>query len=244
MPEITRGVLVAANFEQEWMLKWWYNHYTILNDYPICFADFGMSRSALNWCQSKGVVIPVHTTFSPKMISDKQQKHFEKMYYGDVLEGRKAWFLKPFAMKKSPFEKTIWIDLDCEVKSNLKEVFTYADKPPHFSVARDLKTSEQMHTHLNTIPGCTKYYNSGVISFQRSSPILKKWIENIPLHFETYLSDQEVLSHTIYEEGFKVTELPKKYNYLSGFEEIENPSIIHYATRYGKDHIRKKILSI
>lgn len=241
MPEITRGVLVAANFEQEWMLKWWYNHYTMLNDYPICFADFGMSKSALNWCKTKGLVISIDASISPTGISPQKEKLFKKLYYGDVHEGRKAWFLKPFAMQKSPFEKTIWIDVDCKVRSNLNKVFTYSDNMPHFSLARDLKNSEKMHIHLNTIPECTKYYNSGVISFRNDAIVLKKWIENIPKYFETYLSDQEVLSHTIHENAFEITELPKKYNYLIGFEVVENPSIIHYATRYGKDHIKKEI---
>jgi len=45
------GVVVAANGTQEWLLKWWWDHYSKNSDFPVTFFDLGKSKSARNFCE-------------------------------------------------------------------------------------------------------------------------------------------------------------------------------------------------
>ena len=54
------GVLTGCDENHEWMLKWWWKHYTSSNTLPVTFLDFGMSKSAQIWCKKRGLVIPVN----------------------------------------------------------------------------------------------------------------------------------------------------------------------------------------
>lgn len=71
---------------------------------PIVVADFGLSQ--------KGIKVAVESG-------------------AEILTGfwkpeRKSWFLKPEAVLLSPYEKTCWIDIDCEVVAPCPEIFDYA----------------------------------------------------------------------------------------------------------------------
>ena len=41
---------------------------------------------------------------------------------------RNAWFKKPLACLQSPFKRTIWVDLDCEVRRELGELFALGEQ--------------------------------------------------------------------------------------------------------------------
>lgn len=87
------------------MLEWWWENYSKHNDLPVAFANFGMSRKAINFCQSRGILINL------------TQK-----------TGKRNWFKKPFAMLGCPFNKVAWLDLDCEIRGKINPLFEYAKK--------------------------------------------------------------------------------------------------------------------
>ncbi|MDP6585262.1 MAG: hypothetical protein QF535_11430, partial [Anaerolineales bacterium] len=102
-PSIKRSVVTGCDVRHEWMLPWWYNHYTKYNKCKIYFADFGMSAQMIKWCSAKGGYIDLRWTHR-----------------------RRQWFKKPFAMLACPAKKVFWIDLDCEIRGSIDPLFAYA----------------------------------------------------------------------------------------------------------------------
>lgn len=96
-------IVVGVDDNHEWMLKWWYFHYNKHNNYPIVFADFGMSRFARQWCAKHGTIVDITDTI------------------------RRNWFKKPSAILNCPYNYIIWMDIDCEIRGNIGPLFNYAD---------------------------------------------------------------------------------------------------------------------
>jgi hypothetical protein len=94
-----KGVVVACNQAQEWILPWWLANYLQHNSHPVAFADLGMSQQMRKWCESKGTLI----TF-PTRISNP--------FYGKVM-----------SILHSPFRKTLWCDNDVEIRGPVDEWF-------------------------------------------------------------------------------------------------------------------------
>ena len=51
------GILVATDKQIEWMLPWWWHHYSKHNRYPVVFVDLGMTETAKAWCRQRGKLI-------------------------------------------------------------------------------------------------------------------------------------------------------------------------------------------
>ncbi len=210
------GVLVGSDASQEWLLPWFWEHYSSCNDSPVAFADFGMSEEALLWCKSKGEVV----SGFPSLNRTDRNPLWEKRYGQEVWKAREAWFKKPFALLASPFEKTVWIDLDCEVLSPLDALFGY-----DFAIAK-----ERNEDFL---------YNSGVIVYKKNLPLIQKWADVTKHSSHLYLGDQEILSHLICQDNPPMHELPSSYNWRMTDGLNLNAHIIHFAGAWGKTFIKK-----
>lgn len=90
-----RGILLICSQPQEWMLPWWWMHYHFHNSFPVIFIDLGISNAAKVWCAKRGEVISLDPT------------QFEKSQ----------------AMRLSPFDKTLLLDLDAQVCCPLGPLF-------------------------------------------------------------------------------------------------------------------------
>ncbi|EKE08358.1 MAG: hypothetical protein ACD_17C00210G0003 [uncultured bacterium] len=141
------------------------------------------------------------------------------------VEARNAWFKKPLACLQSPFAKTLWIDVDCEVKAPLTPLFEYAS---HFAMALE------QNPYLAQYP----LYNSGVIAFRNNHPLLQCWAEWCYLKNKTFRGDQEVFSHMIGERNIRIDELPPIYNWSRRSEERSDAAILHWHGYHGKFIIR------
>lgn len=106
-PPVVSGRAVVTGFDSghEWMLKWWHGHYKKHNDYPVYFADFGMSPTCQSWCRDNGTLLDLRFQC-----------------------GKANWFKKPFAMLACQHDEIMWIDLDCEVRLAISPLFEYASK--------------------------------------------------------------------------------------------------------------------
>ena len=98
------GIVVGADAQYEWMLPWWIKHYSKHNEYPICFADFGMTSLVRKFCAINGILIDL------------------------TYKASKNWFKKPAAMLACGFGRMIWVDLDCEVRGSLAPILEYASR--------------------------------------------------------------------------------------------------------------------
>lgn len=229
---MTKGILIGCDQNQQWMLPWWWKHYSQHNNYPVAFVDFGMSAEAKKWCQSKGHWIsldaPKNFVFPKTLIASDLSTEWEKIYGKDLWQEREKWFYKPFALAQTPFDETIWVDLDCEITGSLAPLFHKIHV--HSKMALALESEQTI-------------YNSGVIAYHRNSPLLQQWTDLSYRHNDQFLGDQDVLTFIINQENIEVTELPSKYNWVVregiNFEAI----ILHWAGKWGKEVIRRQVLS-
>jgi hypothetical protein len=215
----SHGILVASDKNQEWLLKWWWERYTRHNNYPVAFVDFGMTPEMADWCKEKGDLIPfsysIHPSSNKKIVAET-----ERIYGNEVVSVRNCWFKKPLAFTLTPFDKTVWLDLDCEVLGSLAPLFTYKN----LALAKEIKNP--------------LLYNSGVIVFEKNSPLIKKWAKESEKASERYIGDEELLSFLIHSKNIKVDELPPEYNWRMCKGLNINAQIIHWVGKWGKEIIK------
>jgi len=200
----TEGIIVGCDRNQEWLLTWWWKHYTAHNDFPVAFADFGMSEAARKWCQERGQLFDLAVNdYSAKefWVSSEEKKEWEESY-GPLVDHfdsfRSAWFKKPFAALHSPFSRSVWIDLDCEIRGSLTPLFRCLDFPIDIAVRLAVPKKG--------------IYNSGVLVFRRGAEIIRQWAKEAFEHSDRYVGDDIVLSAMIFKYCPALLELPEKYN--------------------------------
>lgn len=189
-PQQDCGVVIGVDKNQEWMLDWWWEHYFKHNDYPVFFADFGMSERGIDYCKSKGE------------ISSKIE-----------LENT-PWFKKPFGCLHSPFKKAIWLDTDCEVRGNLKPIFDFInDKELAATIDRGMPKK-----WFEALPSDIRIFNSGTLVYNHGDPIIQKWalMTLLMLHLQPLegklkipTGDQEIYALAVRQYGpERAKELP------------------------------------
>jgi hypothetical protein len=240
----TKGVLTACDKNQEWILPWWWHHYHKNNSYEVTFVDLGMTKEAIKWCQTKGHLIPLKKeknfvkdkeNISPKLVK-LWTNHQKKLSWSH----REKLFLKPLALMQTPYQKTIWLDCDCEVKCPLDPLFLLTKNPSKLSVAIDASIAwkaKKKWTSKKEVP-----INSGVIVYEKSSSVIQKFAEKAKTDNAEFFTDQELLSRILYEEKSSFSLLDTKYNYAMPWSKIDYPSCIdHWTLQFGKIHIYQQI---
>jgi hypothetical protein len=234
------GIVVGCDISQDWMLPWWWHHYQKHNNFPVAFVDFGMSFERKEWCKARGQYIRLKTLDFATERKEMDPADVQKMEaeFGIYFwESRNAWFKKPFACLKSPFERTIWVDLDCEVRDSLKPLFAYTEAEPRFAIAKDQIVKDPPRP-----PATYTVYNSGVIAFHKQGlPLIEEWAAWCVARNHTIRGDQEVLSQMIGEKGLAVTELPEIYNWSRCQLDHGAVKVFHWHGGPGKYVIRHQI---
>lgn len=174
-PDEELGIVIGVDKNQEWMLDWWWETYFRHNDYPVLFADFGMSPRGLDFCRSKGKVS------------------------GRVELDDTPWFKKPFGCLQSTFQRAIWLDTDCEVRGNLKPLFQLPGGH-QFSATIDRGTPRQW---FDALPKGMSVFNSGTLVYSHGEPVVQKWalmtllmltLEPVKGKLKIPTGDQEIFS--------------------------------------------------
>lgn len=234
-PPEDEGILVASEAGLEWLLPWWWSHYQKTNTRPVAFVDFGLSPSMKSWCQKRGRLIPFE---GPKLaVSPREQTDPEKVAFWELLYGTNFWekrphfFRKPLACLLTPFATTLWIDLDCEIRHSLDEIFAYKSTPQRFSISRDLITS---------LPGRT-IYNSGVFLFEHQHHLIERWVNLCLESNGEFYGDQEALSHLLLTDNQFISELPSLYQWSHFLGENGLSRIVHWHGDSGKQAIAKQM---
>ncbi|MBY0529746.1 MAG: hypothetical protein K2P51_06105, partial [Rhabdochlamydiaceae bacterium] len=162
------GVLVGTDRSQEWLLAWFYAHFRKHNpDCPIAFADFGMSPEAHLWCQERGRVFhvegfPLENVENGEFIFRNELWQLNPLNVADFPSERKYFFYKPLAFALSPFRRTLWLDLDCEVRGNLNALLNAKLLPGGVCAAYSGK-SFFMKNRTKDFMFLIDKYNSGVL---------------------------------------------------------------------------------
>ncbi len=221
-----KGILIGSDSSTEWLVPWWWKYYSKYNDFPVAIADFGMTPKIVKWCQKRAQVFSLKNSqdFVQKKssLSKKLSQEWQKTYKGDVWQARQAWFKKPLACLQTPFDLTIWMDIDCEVCGSLKPLFDISKKGVELAVAREE----------------TQDYNSGVLLFPKNASFLQKWAQLCVEHNAKYMGDQNALTDLILSKKIRIKELDAKYNWqmIKGY----NASVViaHWCA-WGKEYIQR-----
>ena len=206
---LSKAVLVGSDANTEWMLPWFVENFKKYNDTHLSIVDFGMTEEAQKWCETNVDSL------------------------GDMrVETPHAWFLKPFAMANSPFKKTIWLDIDCEILGDVSPIFSKI-APDKLSMVVDRPWSKRFNTTM---------YNSGVVAFEGRPKILELWCERVKS--KPGRGDQETLHEMLdpLQQMMYINEIENKWNVLR-LQHIEGPKvndtvINHWTGMKGKEHIR------
>ncbi len=229
------GIIVGADMTQEWLLPWWWKNYQRFNTHPVAFFDLGMSSEMKDWCKERGLYIqlPVADIFvTPKEeIGPSQINEWEEGFGKNFWPSRNAWFKKPLACLQSPYERSIWIDLDCEIRGPIGSLFGFSDHPSGFAMAREAQEIDPK----------APLYNSGIIVFKRGISIFEKWAEDALERNHLFAGDQNALSFRIFEEKLTIGEIPLIYNWSRCNPDNQDAVILHWHGVHGKSVIAHQI---
>ncbi len=214
------GIIIGSDQAHQRLLPTWWLNYRLHNNFPVTFIDFGMDERGVEWCRARGRVIPltekiVFSSYSPEM----------KKVFGHLPQSvRSAWFKKPLACLKTPYERTLWVDTDCLIRAHLGPLFEHASS---FALTEEPKAVIDRWRKLHYLAPHEKLYNSGVIAFEKNSPLLPLWVEACKKRFR---GDQEALSAVFYQHRFKPLKLPPTYNWiLTTLPMNKKAHILHFA---------------
>ncbi len=237
-----QGIIAGCDQKQEWLLPWWWKHYSSHNSYPVTFIDFGMSQSAIAWCKERGECLcmpPTPPIVQKKNIPTEQRDLWEAHYGKKIWSARKIWFKKPFALLLSPYSFTIWLDLDCQVNGSLEPLFHLLFLGVEIALKKEPQSIQELHRKKKLIlPGETNY-NCGLIAFRKEATILHQWTEEIACRNHQYTFDQQALARAASNHRPNLLELPDSYNWSASDGLNPNALVIHYHGGILKQLIRE-----
>ena len=215
----SQGVVVASDKHMEWLLPWWWERYSSCNILPVVFVDLGMSREKKKWCQKKGSVLSLEGKRQEKLPPPETLLEWKKRYGESYVQARNAWFKKPLACRMSPFETSLWLDLDCEVLENIEHIFSFLQGGQEISIAWDARQ---------------EVYNSGVIVFRKNSPLMEEWADLASTQSDLYWGDDRILSSILERFPEKVSLLSDLYHWRLSEGLPMGAKIIHWCGEWGK----------
>lgn len=226
------GVMVASNHEQEHFLPWWWMNFRLFNNFPVTFVDFGdMSAIARKWCSQRGnlITLGIPDTFIAKKedVDPKLADLWEKCN-SDVWLGRLAWFKKPFALLKSPYQKTVWLDLDCQTKRSIQPLFSNYLEEADIALFPEKEEHQKKFQERGILLPGEKIYNSGVIAFRHGIPLIEEWVKQVFSKSKECENDQEILCKLLSRSNAKLAELPIIYNWFVRDGANPDAVIVHW----------------
>lgn len=229
------GVIVGCSKQIEWLLPWWWMHFRLHNEYPVTFFEFDeMTPMGRAWCCKRGLLLPLQIptnefVVNKDRVSPESAAIWEKSVSGiDAWKGRLSWFKKPFACLQSPYERTIWIDLDCQVRKSIDKLFLYCENPFQFSLAEEPSEILRNHEEGKLILPGEMEYNTGVMVFKNGSELVSDWARMCIERNNIVRGDQEAISRLLHEKGIKLIAMPPEFNRRYHLPQSPNTIIIHW----------------
>lgn len=203
------GVIVASDASQEDLLPFWWHKYRRHNKLPVCFMDIGMTQRMADWCAARGIY-----------------KHIGSPY-------ARPWFAKPMACLQTPFERTIWMDTDCEVLGDIEPM-------------GDLVSEHGLALAQDEWQVCKRkrsWWQSGLFVYQHGHPLFTDWALATVKQAGTVRGDQDILNKLYDDKKYPCTEIPATYTKVGcNVADIKDyQKIIHWAGVDGKMYMRHVI---
>lgn len=241
------GVIAGCCRSQEWLLPWWWMHYTVHNVHPVTFIDFGdMSSKARRFCSERGDLISIGDLDNlpqPDKDPSTVYKPQWKSKGVDLKISRAAWFKKPFACLRSPYARTLWIDLDCQIRKSIEPIFEFCENPFAMALGIEPEIVQQFHQQTGALCYGEIEYNTGVIAFKRGCTIIREWSEICLRRNDSFRGDQEALSRMLFENDIRLPLLLPIHNCRAEMKTEVDPKavIIFHWLGGSKHHIRDQI---
>jgi hypothetical protein len=239
------GVIVGTSRRQEWLLPWWWMHFRMHNDLPVLFVDFGdLSSEALSWCRKRGEVVKLELSDdfmgSRDEIDPMLVKDWESMQ-PNVWSLRFTWYKKPFTLLLSPFQKTLWLDLDCQVQGSLDPLFSIPLQEGGIGIVAESERYQLINWKTGRNKSTKLCYNAGVILYETGSKIVQEWIAQSKQKNREHCSDQQMLVHVLNTSNIPFTSLPAEYNWTLDRGLSPKAVILHCFGDIGKVFIKNQI---
>lgn len=151
----------------------------------------------------------------------------------DIINQRKIWFTKALSLLKTPYEKTLWVDLDCKFLTPVDDIFSTCDNEGGLALTLDVPETTKRWKEVGFLSQNAKGYQVGVILYKRHSALMNKWAKNCVLKHKIEYSEQTSLDHTLEEENIPVPLLSQYYNWLDAKRVHPEAKIVHYG---GEEH--------
>lgn len=202
------GVIVGCCQNQEWLLPWWWMHFRMHNEYPVTFVDFGdMSILAKEFCKKRGEIITIAAPENYIASEKNLTENYKSLWEGEGLDlniFRSAWFKKPFACLQSPYKRTLWIDLDCQIRKSIEPIFEFCENPLNMAIAAEPDIIQLLHQISGILCYGEIEYNSGVIAFKHGCSIIQNWAKMCFQRNDSFRGDQEVLTRMAFENDIQL----------------------------------------
>lgn len=208
------GIIVGLDTAQEYLLPLFYLNLRLCSDLPITFFDFGMSVFGQDFCSKRGQIIKINESLC---INDLSQ---------ETSTVKSAWFKKPLACKKAPYNINLWLDLDCKTTQNLGSLFEKVSREHDLYLALDESASSEAK-----IKGLDYLiFNSGVLLFKKDAPFISLWIDTC--YKQSFRGDQDALSYALYAHSYPKHVLDSTFNTIAYplDDSFDNINILHYIT--------------
>jgi hypothetical protein len=113
---------------------------------------------------------------------------------------------------RTPFERTLYLDADTRVLSDIRPVFDLLDRFD-LALAHAPNRVTRLTTWRTTLPHAFPQFNAGVFLY-KSSPavmaLLREWVESF--HTAGFRSDQITLRELLWLSDLRIATLPPEYN--------------------------------
>jgi len=147
---------------------------------------------------------------------------------------------------QTPFQRTLYLDAETCICTDIREIYDVLDRFDIAMAHAHLRNRKAMKEHWRIpIPDAFPQFNSGVILYNKSAPVLdllNKWKE---AYFTAgFRKDQTTLRELLYLSNIRIAVLPPEYNirfrkYLRVWNKYEAvPKVLHLE-KYKYDVDRK-----
>jgi len=149
-----------------------------------------------------------------------------------------GWFRKPFALLQAPFERVLWLDVDCVVRGDIRPLLREVGDVPLLGKTNS-KTSGN-GDWFRMMPRGAPCYCTGAIGLRRKDDLLAEWaLNSLPPREHTYRGDHEILSWLIHRRGREVRTLTDgEYCFWKPNAPEPRGMLFHYAGIPGKEALR------
>ena len=203
-------ILTGVDSNHEGLLPWWLNNAIKHNSNEnIGVWDFGMSSA----------------------MREKIQKEYPDVWLSIPLEKRKdsGWFYKLHAVIDAPEKRVAWLDVDCEILTNIEDVF-------------DMVPDDMIGLTRDWVRG--NWWATGVIVVNDRPDLLYNW--NDRLLSGDIRGDQEALEALVGKDTHpQIQELPQDYQWLrlsiANGKDSPTKKVVHWTGPEGKRIIRESM---